>query len=150
MDPAYGTNMEDHPEIQSEDQPKINEETQEPAGRSGPKPPRRVMLVRYGKMGMLGQFRHSEKEIPPLARYVVVKTERGLELGEIVSAFFHHRGRFDLSSDRVEAYCCRSGPNYPLSQSGKVVRFATDQDLNEQKHLEQNSHKEHKQAAIPS
>ena len=52
---------------------------------SSSKPRRhRSLLVRYGKNGYLGQFRHSEQEIPPGVTHVVVKTERGMEIGKIV------------------------------------------------------------------
>jgi len=95
----------------------------------------KYILVRYGKMNSLGLFRHNEKQLPPSARYVIVQTERGIELGEIVSVFFHHRGTCDLTPEEIEAYCRKSGENYPLMNKGRFIRFASEQDLNEQRHL---------------
>jgi len=96
----------------------------------------RTMLVRYGKMNYLGQFRHHEREIAPTTRHVIVQTDRGLEIGEIVSAFFHRRGNCSLSNEMIDTYCQNSGPNYPFSRQGRFVRFANEQDVNEQRHLD--------------
>ena len=51
-----------------------------------PKPPRtkRYMLVRYGRMRILGLFEHNEAQIPPVPTLVVIKTEKGMEMGSIV------------------------------------------------------------------
>ncbi len=95
----------------------------------------RTILIRYGKMGYVGQFRHSEREIPAGTTHVVVKTERGMEIGEIISPFCHRRGYCTIPSEKIENYYKASGPNYPISTHGTVVRFASDMDLNDQHHL---------------
>ncbi|MCP4708182.1 MAG: signal peptidase [Planctomycetes bacterium] len=94
------------------------------------------MLVRYGKMSFLGQFRHNERDIPAGSTHVVVQTDRGMEIGEIVSTFCHSRGSCTLSNDKMEDYFQECGPNYPFYRDGRFVRFATEQDLNEQRHLD--------------
>jgi len=105
----------------------------------------RAVLIRYGKMGFIGQFRHSEREIPTQATHAVVQTERGLEIGEIVAPYCHHKGRYLLGNEKIEKYCQASGGSeYPFSKKGKVVRFANDQDLNEQRHLNLSAIKERK------
>jgi len=96
----------------------------------------RTMLVRYGKMGNMGQFRHSERDIPAGTSHVVVKTERGMEIGEIVSPFCHKRGSCMISNEKMDKYYKESGPNYPVSRHGTVVRFASDMDLKDQRHLD--------------
>ena len=48
---------------------------------------KKYMLVRYGRMEMLGFFEHSQTHISKLPSRVVVKTERGLELGHLVGNF---------------------------------------------------------------
>jgi len=98
----------------------------------------RTILIRYGKMGYVGQFRHSEREIPAGITHVVVKTERGMEIGEIISPFFHRRGYCTIPSEKIESYYKANGPNYPISTHGTVVRFASDMDLNDQHHLNTN------------
>ena len=122
-------------------QEKSNEQavpTGQSAGTQQSQRRQRTMLVRYGKMGYIGQFRHSERAIPPGITHVVAKTERGLELAEIVSPFCHDRGYCSLSDEKVNSYLRQSGPDYPFTRHGTIVRFATEQDINEQKHLNNN------------
>ena len=102
----------------------------------------RTMLVRYGKMGLLGLFRHSEREIPVTTKHVVVQSDRGLEIGTLLSPFCHHRGNCELSDTQIDDYCKASGSNYPLTRKGRFVRYATEQDLNEQWHLEKQAEEE--------
>jgi len=102
----------------------------------------RTVLVRYGKMALLGLFRHNERHFPYDKQYVIIHTDRGMELGEILSPFCHRRGTCELTNDRIEEYCQRSGANYPLSRKGRFVRFATDQDINENWHLEKQAQQE--------
>lgn len=109
-------------------------------GQSKPSGQRRqrTILIRYGKMGFVGQFRHSEREIPAGITHVVVKTERGMEIGEIISPFCHRRGFCTIPSEQIDSYYKANGPNYPISTHGTVVRFASDMDLNDQYHLNAN------------
>jgi len=133
--------MSDNPNEAAEKSSAPRKNSSRPAkGKGGGSRERqRTMLVRYGKMGMLGQFQHHEREIAPTARHVVVHTERGLELGEIVSPFCHQRGTCSISRERINEYTRKGGSNYPLSREGRFVRFATEQDLNEQRHLDTSS-----------
>ena len=100
------------------------------------------MLVRYGKMGFIGSFKHSEREILPTDLYVVIHSDRGLEIGQLVCPFYHRRGQCSIPKEKIEAYCQASGPNYPFTNQGRFVRYATDQDLNEQRHLDKNAREE--------
>ena len=100
---------------------------------------RRTILVRYGKMGFVGQFRHSEREIPAGITHVVTKTERGMEIGEIISPFCHRRGFCTIPSEKIDNYYKANGPSYPISTHGTIVRFASNTDLNDQHHLDANT-----------
>ena len=97
------------------------------------------MLVSYGRIGTLGWFEHHEVHIPKINTHVVIKTKRGLELGKIVGIHNYHAGRFKSSPEQVEQYYCNRTKDYPLSDGGRFVRFATHEDLGEQKHLEKNA-----------
>ncbi len=97
------------------------------------------MLVSYGRIGTLGWFDHQEAHIPKINTHVVIKTKRGLELGKIVGIHNYRGGQFKSSPEQVEQYYCNRTKDYPLGEGGRFVRFATDQDLSEQKHLEKNA-----------
>lgn len=102
------------------------------------------MLVRFGRLGQLGWFEHHENHISKLNSYVVIKTERGLELGQIVGCYAYRGGNFKSSPQQVEQYFCNRTKDYPLGPGGAFVRYATPEDLNEQEHLERNSIEEAK------
>ncbi len=102
-----------------------------------PKGPKntKYMLVRYGRLGMMGWFEHNESHIPKLSSKVIVKTERGLELGESVGVHNYRGGQFRSTPEQVEAYYGTPGPNSPVGQGGTFMRFATHEDIREQEHL---------------
>ena len=104
----------------------------------------KFMLVRYGRMGAMGWFEHHENHIPKLTTHVVIKTERGLELGEVVGVHNYRGGQFKSTPEQVEHYFCNRTKDYPLCEGGQFVRFATHEDLGEQKHLEKSAIEEGK------
>jgi cell fate regulator YaaT (PSP1 superfamily) len=68
---------------------------------------------------------------------VVIKTERGLELGRLVGQLSPYRGgQFKLNQDQVEKYFDDSEINYPCGPTGRFVRYATAEDVSEERHLE--------------
>ena len=97
------------------------------------------MLVSYGRIGTLGWFEHHEAHIPKISSHVVIKTKRGLEMGKIVGIHNYRGGQFKSSPEQVEQYYCNRTKDYPLGEGGRFVRFATHEDLGEQKHLEKNA-----------
>ena len=99
----------------------------------------KLMLVRYGRMGGLGWFEHHEDQIPKLNTYVVVKTERGMELGQVVGSHNYRGGQFKSSPEQVEAYYVNRTKDFPLGEGGSFVRFATHEDIREQEHLEKSA-----------
>ena len=118
---------------QSENKPKVQKNA-------------KLMLVRYGKMGGLGWFEHHEAHIPKLSSHVVLKTERGLELGEVVGVHNYRGGQFKSTPEQVEQYHCNRTKDFPLGEGGTFVRFATHEDIREQEHLEKSAVGEAKQA----
>ncbi|MHC4573689.1 MAG: PSP1 domain-containing protein [Planctomycetota bacterium] len=98
---------------------------------------RKYLLVRYGRMGTLGWFEHNEAQIPKVPHRVVVKTERGLELGQLVGQLCPYKaGHFKLSRDQVQKYFKDSEIDCPLAAAGRFVRYATGEDLSEERHLQ--------------
>ncbi len=103
---------------------------------------KKTMLIRYGLMGHLGWFEHNENEIPKTHSEVVIKTQRGLELGEVVGPFCYRGGQFKSSCEQVERYFGGKSGEYPLSGDGTFVRFATSDDLMEAEHLRASAREE--------
>jgi cell fate regulator YaaT (PSP1 superfamily) len=104
-----------------------------------PKPPRtrRYMLVRYGRMRILGLFEHNEAQIPPVPTLVVVKTEKGMEMGSIVgSAGAYRAGQLKLAEEQLKKYFDDSEIPFTAEPAGKFVRYATPEDINEEKHFQ--------------
>jgi cell fate regulator YaaT (PSP1 superfamily) len=101
---------------------------------------KKYMLVRFGRMNALGFFEHCENEIPKVNSCVIVKTERGLELGYIVGQLNSYRGgQFKLKEEQVKEYFDNSEIDYCPPQAGKFVRFATSADISEERHLQKNT-----------
>lgn len=97
---------------------------------------KKYMLVRYGRMNALGFFEHNEVEIPKVPKRVVVKTDKGLELGYLVGQLGPYKsGQFRLSNEQVEKYFTNSEIEFSSSSHGKFIRFATADDIGEEKHL---------------
>jgi cell fate regulator YaaT (PSP1 superfamily) len=110
-------------------------------GATPPKPKpvrsRRVLLVRYGRMNNLGLFEHNEAQVPKTPARVVVKTDKGLELGYLVGQLSTYKeGRFKLSEEEINSYFTDSEITFPSEPVGKVVRFATPDDVSEEQHLQ--------------
>jgi cell fate regulator YaaT (PSP1 superfamily) len=104
---------------------------------------KKYMLVRYGQMNTVGFFEHNELNIPKTATRVVVKTEKGLELGHLVGQLASYKGgRFKLSDERIKQYYDESDIDLSLEQAGKFIRFANAADVSEQQHLQKIANEE--------
>ena len=89
---------------------------------------KKQMLVRYGRMSLMGWFSHNEAHIPKVPTKVVIKSARGMEIGEIVGAHSYKGGNFKCSCKEVGEYYCKKSTEQPLTDGGTFVRFATKQD----------------------
>jgi len=97
---------------------------------------KKYMLVRYGRMNAMAFFEHHEAEIPKVHTRVVIKTERGLELGHIVGQLSSYRGgHFKLRQEQVKEYFDNSDIDYSPTNVGKFIRYATHDDISEERHL---------------
>jgi len=97
---------------------------------------RKYMLVRYGRMNALGFFEHHETHIPKMPTRVVVKTDRGLELGQLVGQLCPYKGgQFRLDQNEIKKYFGTSDIDLSVEQTGKFIRYATADDLSEERHL---------------
>jgi cell fate regulator YaaT (PSP1 superfamily) len=97
---------------------------------------KKYMLVRYGRMNALAFFEHHEAEIPKVNSRVVIKTERGLELGHIVGRLCSYRGgQFRLREEQIKEYFVKSEIDFSPDYGGKFIRYATPDDISEERHL---------------
>jgi len=109
---------------------------------------KKYMLVRYGRMNMIGWFEHKESHIPKVPSRVVVKTTRGLELGYIVGQLCPYRwGQFRMDQQQLDDYFRESEIDYACEKPGKFVRYATTEDLSEERHLQKIAREEMQQCA---
>jgi len=98
---------------------------------------KKYMLVRHGRMNTLGFFEHHETKIPRVLTRVVVKTDKGLELGHLVGQLTSYKaGQFKLNSDQIKKYFDDSNIDLSVDQTGKFVRYATADDISEERHLQ--------------
>jgi cell fate regulator YaaT (PSP1 superfamily) len=111
------------------------ESTAKPKGQ-----PKKLMLIRFGRMGTLGWFEHNETQIPHTKTHAIIKTSRGLELGRIVGQGNYRSGQFRSTPEQVAEYFGPTETGQPvITEMGSFVRFATHEDLHEQQHLEQSA-----------
>jgi cell fate regulator YaaT (PSP1 superfamily) len=104
---------------------------------------KKYMLVRYGRMGMLGLFEHHENTVPKVETRVVVKTGRGIELGHLVGRLTCYRGgQFRLSEEQIKEYFGGDDVDVCQNQAGKFIRYATAADISEERHLWKIAHEE--------
>jgi cell fate regulator YaaT (PSP1 superfamily) len=77
-------------------------------------------LIRVGALGQVGRFASAEQVRYPRASEVVLRTTRGLELGEVLAA--------------------PEGPAHGASEDGTILRAVTEQDRLLRQRLEKNRH----------
>ena len=94
------------------------------------------MLVRYGRMNTIGFFEHHEMRISKIKPRVVIKTDRGLELGYLVGQLTAYKGgQFKLSNGQIKDYFDDSGIDFSPDRVGKFIRYASSADVSEERHL---------------
>jgi cell fate regulator YaaT (PSP1 superfamily) len=109
-----------------------------PAAKPKPSKHKKYLLVRHGQMSTLGLFEHNEPEVPKVPTRVVVKTEKGIELGYLVGQLTAYRaGQFRFSPDQLHEYFENSEIEYSCEPVGRFVRYATPADISEERHLRQ-------------
>jgi cell fate regulator YaaT (PSP1 superfamily) len=90
----------------------------------------------------LGQFRHT-LDAPPLpGKKMVVRTDRGVELAEVVANLGEQDAPFFIHPDRLDEWLEANGDGYPFRRNGRVLRAASPQDLIDFRHLETSAEEE--------
>jgi cell fate regulator YaaT (PSP1 superfamily) len=87
-------------------------------------------------MSTLGLFEHHETGILKVHTRVVVKTNRGLELGHLIGRFSSYKaGQFRLTQEQIKEYFNNDDTDFSQGQAGKFIRYATAADISEERHL---------------
>ncbi len=100
-----------------------------------------MRVVRYGAMGWVGEFNCKSAAVVPWGAKVVIQTERGIELGEYAGPACEACTGEEFVK-QVRCYVQSCGPDFCRPRSGRILRIATEQDLNEQKHLNAHVHED--------
>jgi cell fate regulator YaaT (PSP1 superfamily) len=97
---------------------------------------RPVRVVRYGALRWIGEFSQKPGAFLSPGTKVVIQTDRGIELGEPVGTACAGCGCDVLvPQPQLQTYVRNCGPEFCRPRAGRILRTATQQDLNEQHHL---------------
>jgi len=117
--------------------PPAPEAAKQPRGPAG-----LTLVARYGLMRQLSEFRHTFEKSPSPGTKVVLRSERGVELGEVVAGVSTDTCPRCISPEQIGRYIQANGPEYPFRRDGKVLRIANPQDLVDYRHLESSAREE--------
>lgn len=97
---------------------------------------KKYILVRYGRLHELGFFELGDIVIPKTPTRVVIKNQRGLEIGDVVGPLaVNESGQPMLSESQIKQYYQNSQINLDPKPVGQIIRIATAEDLSEEQHL---------------
>ncbi|MCA9302567.1 MAG: hypothetical protein KC996_00445 [Phycisphaerales bacterium] len=107
-----------------------------------------TIVVRFGYLRMIGEFPYTGDAKPGCGSKLVVKTQRGVEMGEMLTSTCRNAGcsKSVTRKEMLEYIEHSGGKQYPFYEQGRVLRIATAEDLNEEQRLEQKKN-EYKMAA---
>ncbi len=99
-----------------------------------------AVVVRYGAMLQTGLFEHHLEVPPTVGTKVVIRSDRGVELGAVVVRICSECDGYGCASrEQVIDYVATNGPKYPFKRAGKVLRVANTQDLADSRSLAERS-----------
>ncbi|HVT83454.1 MAG TPA: regulatory iron-sulfur-containing complex subunit RicT [Phycisphaerae bacterium] len=103
-------------------------------------PPAKTIVVRYGYLKEIGEFPSDLTSKVGCGTKLVVRTERGTEIAEMLTTTCGNGGcNKSITRDKMLEYIEKSGGrDYPFTEQGRVLRVATTQDLLEQTKLDEN------------
>ncbi|RMH14233.1 MAG: hypothetical protein D6695_01835 [Planctomycetota bacterium] len=102
----------------------------------------KTIVVRFGAMGMIGEFPYRGDGIPGCGSKIVVRTHRGIELGDMLTSTCPNAGcASSITREQMLEYIEHSGGRqYPFFRNGRALRIATHEDLHRQKQLDDSRH----------
>ena len=108
----------------------------EPKVPEAPAP--KTIVVRYGYLKLIGEFPSDLTTKVGCGSKLVLRTLRGTEIGEMLTTVCGNGGcNKSITRDKMLEYIRDSGGrSFPFSDSGRVLRVATAQDMAVQKRLD--------------
>ncbi len=105
------------------------------------KPPTSI-VVRFGAMKMVGEFPYNGDAKPGCGTQLVVRTHRGMELGQMLTSTCPNAGcsKSVTRKEMLEYIENSGGRDYPFSTQGRILRVATVEDLNQQARIDARKH----------
>lgn len=102
----------------------------------------KTLVVRFGSMKLIGEFHFQGNIKPGCGSKVVVRTFRGVELGEMLTSTCPNSGcsKSVSRNDMLQYIENSGGRDYPFFTEGKVLRIATTEDMQLQEKIEQSKH----------
>ncbi|MEM7229476.1 MAG: regulatory iron-sulfur-containing complex subunit RicT [Planctomycetota bacterium] len=90
------------------------------------------MVVRFGRMKLVGEFPYSGDAKPGCGSKLVVRTHRGTEIGEMLTTTCENAGcaKSVTRKEMLEYIENSGGRDYPFYTKGRILRVATIEDLN--------------------
>ncbi|MCL4222026.1 MAG: hypothetical protein KJZ65_11735 [Phycisphaerales bacterium] len=100
--------------------------------------PPRTIVVRFGLMGLIGEYPYRGDATPGCGSKIVVRTHRGIELGDMLTSTCPNAGcSKSVSREDMLEYIERSGGRqYPFFNNGRALRVATMEDLKRQEQID--------------
>ncbi|MEM8834209.1 MAG: regulatory iron-sulfur-containing complex subunit RicT [Planctomycetota bacterium] len=98
----------------------------------------KTLVVRYGAMRMVGEFKYDGDVKPGCGSKIVVKTPRGTEIGEMLTSTCPNAGcsKSVSRAEMLEYIENSGGADYPFDTNGRALRVATVEDMQKQKAIE--------------
>lgn len=100
--------------------------------------PPKTIVVRYGRMKLVGEFPYDGDAKPGCGTKVVARTPRGTELAEMLTTTCENAGcgKSVTRQEMLDYIEASGGRDYPFSTEGRILRIATVEDLNRQSELD--------------
>ncbi len=105
--------------------------------------PPKTIVVKFGRMMLVGEFPHNGDAKPGCGSKLVARTHRGTEVVEMLTTTCENAGcAKSVTRQELMEYIENSGgKDYPFYKNGKIYRVATIEDLNKQSALESDKKK---------
>jgi cell fate regulator YaaT (PSP1 superfamily) len=91
----------------------------------------KTIVVRFGRMGMVGEYRSDGEIRPGCGSKLVARTHRGVEMTEMLTTTCTNAGcGKSVTRNEMRSYIDASGgSDYPFHDDGRILRIASTDDL---------------------